>query len=60
MFEKHCLVCGIDVKETAVKRFGKYFCNEEHAQQYVTRKQEEEMQREEYRRQNPRRFGGSC
>lgn len=33
----------MDVKEqTAVKRFGKYFCSDEHAQQYVVKKQEEE------------------
>ena len=35
MFEKHCQICGMDVKkETAIKRFGKYFCNEDHAQKY--------------------------
>ncbi|HJT10227.1 MAG TPA: hypothetical protein VJ771_05530 [Candidatus Nitrosotalea sp.] len=46
-------------KEIAVKRFGEYFCSNEHAQQYVTRKQEEEKARAEYDRQHPRR-SGSC
>ena len=47
MFKKYCLICGMDVKEdTAVKRFGKYFCSNEHAEQYVTRKQEERRARE--------------
>lgn len=46
MFEKHCPICGIDIKkETAVKRFGKYFCSDKHAQQYVAKKEEEEERR---------------
>jgi uncharacterized protein len=60
MFEKHCQICGIEVKkETASKRFGKYFCAEEHAQQYAARKAEEEKMMEEERRKHPRR-GGCC
>ena len=60
MFEKHCQICGIEVKkESASKRFGKYFCNEEHANQFVAKKAEEEKQQEEYRRSHPRR-GGCC
>lgn len=58
MFEKQCPICGMDVKKgAAIKRFGKYFCSDEHAQQYVARKQEEEKQRAEYKRQNPSRSG---
>jgi uncharacterized protein len=59
MFEKHCLICGTEVdKKTAPKRFGKYFCNEEHANQFVAKKIDEEKQQEEYR-SHPRR-GGCC
>lgn len=33
---KHCTVCGMDVKkEASIKRFGKYFCSDEHAQKYT-------------------------
>jgi len=61
MFEKHCLICGMDVKkETAVKRFGKYFCNDEHAQQYTSKRAEEEQRMSEEERRNPRRGGGCC
>jgi len=60
-FKKHCLICGVDVtKETAIKRFGKYFCNDEHAQQYVAKRAEEEQRMAEERRRNPRRGGGCC
>ena len=60
MFEKHCQICGIDVKkEIAPKRFGKYFCSEEHAQQYVAKKLEQEKQMEEEKRRHPSR-GGCC
>ena len=42
MFEKHCQLCGIEVKkEMAQKRFGKYFCNEEHIKQFLVKKEEE-------------------
>jgi hypothetical protein len=36
LLEKHCSVCGMDVdKNTALKRFGKYFCSEDHADRYA-------------------------
>ena len=61
MFEKHCLICGIDVKkESAIKRFGKYFCNDAHAQQYVAKKEEQERTVVEEERKHPRRSGGCC
>jgi hypothetical protein len=60
MFEKHCEICGIEVKkDTANKRFGKYFCDNGHAEQYVVKKQEAEKLMEEERRKHPRR-GGCC
>jgi len=35
LFKTHCPVCGHDVeKKNAIKRFGKYMCSEEHAQEY--------------------------
>jgi len=59
MFEKHCLVCGMDVKkETAIKRFGKYLCSDEHAKQYAGRVEEEKRMAEE--RRNSRDRGGGC
>ncbi|MGI0072492.1 MAG: hypothetical protein ACREA3_01605 [Nitrosotalea sp.] len=54
MFEKHCKTCGMDVKkETAIKRFGKYFCSDEHAQQYA----QIQMQRE---KEGSNRGSGGC
>ena len=61
MFEKHCQICGIDVKkETALKRFGKFFCNDVHAQEYLKKKEEYEKGMEEEERKHPRRRGGCC
>lgn len=35
LFKKHCPVCEQTVeKEKAVKRFGKYLCSDEHAEEY--------------------------
>ncbi len=35
LFTKHCPVCGMDIdKGKTVKRFGKYFCSENHAEEY--------------------------
>ena len=47
-------------KETALKRFGKYFCNDKHAEEYVEHKKEEEKLMEEERKRNPRSGGGCC
>ncbi|MBS3922643.1 MAG: hypothetical protein KGZ37_05780 [Nitrosarchaeum sp.] len=56
MFEKHCTMCGIAVKkDTAIKRFGKYLCSEQHAEEFVIR--EQQRQNEESRRD---RRGGCC
>lgn len=33
--QKSCFTCGIEMKNSNFKRFGKHFCSEEHAQQYV-------------------------
>lgn len=54
LFSKHCPVCGIDVdKEMGIKRYGKYFCSEDHAQDFVKIKKEKEN-RNEYG------HGGGC
>jgi YHS domain-containing protein len=50
MFGKHCEICGMDVKkETATKRFGKYFCSDLHAEKFVeaqaSRKQDNDSRR---------------
>ncbi|MFY9299613.1 MAG: hypothetical protein WAO91_00280 [Candidatus Nitrosotenuis sp.] len=59
MFEKYCPICGVEVKkETEIKRFGKYFCSQEHAQQYVSKRAEEEKRMSEERKRQPR--SGSC
>lgn len=35
LFKKYCTVCGKNVeKESAVVRFGKHLCSEEHAEEY--------------------------
>ena len=46
-------------KESAIKRFGKFFCSDSHSEQYVEKKQAEEKTEEEYRKTHPRR-GGCC
>ncbi|MFA5796431.1 MAG: hypothetical protein WC916_00150 [Candidatus Woesearchaeota archaeon] len=36
-FDKYCEKCGMKVdKSTAPQRFGKYFCSEEHAHEYMS------------------------
>ena len=58
MFEKHCQMCGIEVKkETAIKRFGKYLCSEQHAEEFTVRVKEQQRQDEESHRD---RRGGCC
>ena len=61
---KHCQVdeirictrCGMEVKkDTAIKRFGKYLCSEQHAQEFAAR--EQQRQNEESHRG---RRGGCC
>jgi YHS domain-containing protein len=45
LLQKHCPVCGMDVdKNTAIKRFGKYFCSDEHASQYAEMKMASDME----------------
>ena len=57
-FKKHCEICGIDVeKETATKRFGKYFCSDSHSQQFLQKREEEERRMAEEERRNPHRGG---
>ncbi|NHI04499.1 hypothetical protein DYY67_2071 [Candidatus Nitrosotalea sp. TS] len=52
--QKHCHVCGMDVKkETGIKRFGKYFCSNEDAQKYA----EMQMARS---KEDSGRGGGCC
>jgi uncharacterized protein len=61
MFEKHCQTCGFEVdKKTAPKRFGKYFCSDDHAQQYLKKREEQERVWAEEERKHPRRRGGCC
>lgn len=58
MFEKHCRVCGIEVKkEIEIKRFGKHFCNDDHVNQFGAKIAEEERREEEYQKKYPRRDG---
>ena len=52
-FKKHCVICGEDVKkEEAIKRFDKYMCSEEHAEEYRQKMAKEQSQ--------PPRRGGCC
>jgi YHS domain-containing protein len=55
LLQKHCPVCGMDVdKNTAIKRFGKYFCSEEHASQHA------EMKMRDMERRDSGGGGGCC
>ncbi|MGH9952164.1 MAG: hypothetical protein ACRD5J_11085 [Nitrososphaeraceae archaeon] len=57
-FEKHCPVCGIDVeKEIGIRRYGKYFCSDDHAEVYSKDKMEKELSSDE---ESNRRGGGGC
>ena len=60
-FATYCPTCGIDVeKEKGIKRFGKYFCSEQHAADYTKmRMMNEEREEEDYSRSR-RGFGGCC
>ena len=35
LFKKYCTICGREVNENNEVRFGKHFCSEEHAEEYV-------------------------
>ncbi|MDV3277175.1 MAG: hypothetical protein LYZ69_01750 [Nitrososphaerales archaeon] len=37
--KKFCYTCGMEVSGNQYQRFGKYFCSEEHAQQYTEQMQ---------------------
>lgn len=55
--QPYCEVCGIDVKADAnLKRFGKFFCSDEHMQQYV-RARQSELGIEERHERRKMRFG---
>jgi len=42
-FGKHCSICGVDVApEGAIRRFGKYFCSDSHAEIYTSKRLERE------------------
>ncbi len=61
MFEKHCQICGVNVpKDSKIKRFGKFFCSDDHAQQYLQRRDEEMKRLAEEEKRHPRRRGGCC
>lgn len=54
-FKNHCPVCGIDVeKEIGIKRFGKYFCSDSHAEVFSKKKIEKEAE------ESSRGGGGCC
>ena len=40
LFESKCPVCGMKTKDSKIKRDGKKFCSEEHAQQYQAEKEQ--------------------
>ncbi|HWP48647.1 MAG TPA: hypothetical protein VNM22_15940 [Candidatus Limnocylindrales bacterium] len=33
--ERYCPICGREVRDLNIKRFGEYLCSEEHAEEYV-------------------------
>lgn len=59
-FATHCHTCGIDIeKENGVKRFGKYFCSNEHAAQYGEIRIRNEVRKDDDS-DSSRRSGGCC
>ena len=57
-FDKHCEKCGMKVdKETAPQRFGKYFCSEGHAEEYVVGIEEQRKAKAAPKQQGG---GGGC
>jgi len=61
MFEKHYQICRIEVdKKTASKRFGKYFCSDDHTQQYLKKREEQKRAMAEEEKRRPRKRGGCC
>jgi len=58
LLQKHCPVCGMDVdKNIAIKRFGKYFCSDDHAKQYAEMRSDRERYYDERRDSGS---GGGC
>ena len=56
--QPYCEACGIDVKaDTNPKRFRKFFCSDEHMQQYIKAKQSELGLSEEKHERRRIRFG---
>ncbi len=54
LFTKRCPICGMEVdKEKAVEKFGKYFCSEDHAEEYRKKNAEAEAK-------SGKRGGGCC
>lgn len=63
--EQYCELCGIDVRQdTELKRFGKFFCSNEHIEEFVKAKQRElglEEQQGNYKgRRKLSSFDGGC
>jgi len=57
-FEKYCEKCGTKVdKKTAPQRFGKYFCSEDHANEFMNLKEVEEAEK---RMPEQKSKGGCC
>ena len=55
-FDKYCEKCGVKVdKGTAPQRFGKYFCKDEHANEFA--EEVKAMRRKESKQQSS---GGCC
>jgi len=65
--ERYCPICGREVRDLNIKRFGEYLCSEEHAEEYVkeiraqraqgTQPRSEPEEQVKYR---SRRRGGCC
>jgi YHS domain-containing protein len=54
-FKKHCKICGLELKkEQATKRFGKFFCSEKHATEFM------EIVKSQMKEEGTRRRGGCC
>ncbi len=57
--KKYCYTCGMEVNGNQHQRFGKYFCSEEHAQQYTEQMQKARQEQLAEAQQGKSR-GGCC
>lgn len=58
--EQYCPVCGRDVPDMTIKRFGQYLCSEEHAEEFVREMRAQRMGASQRPPEPAPRRGGCC